>query len=159
MRSLLSGSMSHTDPTLITLSEPKPFLTQSPAVSAPQTPKSRCGSLAAGGGERDRTDDLRLAKPALSQLSYAPQAAAQTEVGYRADKRRPIRKRTLKSSLWPMPVVGRGGLEPPTSRLSSARPNQLSYQPSADAPERDFGVCGAETAGEWVRKGFGSERM
>ena len=25
-----------------------------------------------GGGERDRTDDLRLAKPALSQLSYAP---------------------------------------------------------------------------------------
>ena len=24
------------------------------------------------GGERDRTDDLRLAKPALSQLSYAP---------------------------------------------------------------------------------------
>ena len=25
-----------------------------------------------GGGGRDRTDDLRLAKPALSQLSYAP---------------------------------------------------------------------------------------
>ncbi len=25
-----------------------------------------------GGGERDRTDDLRLAKPALSQLSYTP---------------------------------------------------------------------------------------
>lgn len=24
------------------------------------------------GGRRDRTDDLRLAKPALSQLSYAP---------------------------------------------------------------------------------------
>lgn len=29
-------------------------------------------SNAFGGGERDRTDDLRLAKPALSQLSYAP---------------------------------------------------------------------------------------
>ena len=29
-------------------------------------------SLAAGGAERDRTDDLRLAKPALSQLSYSP---------------------------------------------------------------------------------------
>jgi hypothetical protein len=25
-----------------------------------------------GGGERARTDDLRLAKPALSQLSYTP---------------------------------------------------------------------------------------
>ena len=25
-----------------------------------------------GGGERDRTDGLRLAKPALSQLSYTP---------------------------------------------------------------------------------------
>ncbi len=27
-----------------------------------------------GGAERDRTDDLRLAKPALSQLSYSPVA-------------------------------------------------------------------------------------
>ncbi len=27
---------------------------------------------AIGGAERDRTDDLRLAKPALSQLSYSP---------------------------------------------------------------------------------------
>jgi hypothetical protein len=32
-------------------------------------PKKAC---CVGGGERDRTDDLRLAKPALSQLSYAP---------------------------------------------------------------------------------------
>jgi hypothetical protein len=28
-----------------------------------------------GGGERARTDDLRLAKPALSQLSYTPENA------------------------------------------------------------------------------------
>ncbi len=27
-----------------------------------------------GGGNRDRTGDLRLAKPTLSQLSYAPTA-------------------------------------------------------------------------------------
>lgn len=27
-------------------------------------------------------------------------------------------------------LVGLGGLEPPTSRLSSARSNQLSYKPS-----------------------------
>jgi hypothetical protein len=29
-----------------------------------------------GGGERDRTDDLLLAKQALSQLSYTPLEAA-----------------------------------------------------------------------------------
>src|SRR3982750_3554311 len=29
-------------------------------------------SLKSGGGERDRTDDLLLAKQALSQLSYTP---------------------------------------------------------------------------------------
>ena len=34
--------------------------------STPQHPK------ALGGGDRDRTDDLLLAKQALSQLSYAP---------------------------------------------------------------------------------------
>src|SRR5690606_27454327 len=32
---------------------------------------SRRGGVA-GGADRDRTDDLRLAKPALSQLSYSP---------------------------------------------------------------------------------------
>lgn len=30
-------------------------------------------------------------------------------------------------------MVGLGGLEPPTSRLSSARSNQLSYKPLAQA--------------------------
>ena len=29
-------------------------------------------AVARSGAERDRTDDLRLAKPALSQLSYSP---------------------------------------------------------------------------------------
>lgn len=32
----------------------------------------RIGNPASGGGRRDRTDDLMLAKHALSQLSYAP---------------------------------------------------------------------------------------
>ena len=62
-----------------------------------------------GGARRDRTDDLMLAKHALSQLSYGP-------VSRPAGAQRPV-------------VVGLGGLEPPTSRLSSARSNQLSYKP------------------------------
>jgi hypothetical protein len=32
------------------------------------------GNLKAGGASRDRTDDLKLAKLALSQLSYGPMA-------------------------------------------------------------------------------------
>ncbi|CAN0559674.1 unnamed protein product, partial [Laminaria digitata] len=53
-------------------------------------------SKAVGGGRRDRTDDLMLAKHALSQLSYAPVNS----------------------------VVGLGRLELPTSRLSGVRSNQ-----------------------------------
>ena len=62
-----------------------------------------------GGDERPRTADLLLAKQALYQLSYTPTF--------------PIRR--FHSFL-----VGRGGLEPPTPRLSSVCSNQLSYQPS-----------------------------
>ena len=57
-----------------------------------------------GGGGRDRTDDLKLAKLPLSQLSYAP----------------------IKL------LVGQGRFELPTSRLSSARSNQLSYWPETE---------------------------
>ena len=59
-----------------------------------------------GGANRDRTDDLKLAKLALSQLSYGPVAVEFVD--------------------W---MVGLGRLELPTSRLSSARSNQLSYKP------------------------------
>ena len=64
-----------------------------------------------GGGERDRTDDLVLAKHALSQLSYTPEQSILQREKPNVD----------------MKLVGQGGLEPPTSRLSSARSNQLSY--------------------------------
>ena len=57
------------------------------------------------GADRDRTDDIQLAKLALSQLSYSP-------------GRHP-----------PTTAMGLGGLEPPTSRLSGARSSQLSYRP------------------------------
>ena len=54
----------------------------------------------AGGANRDRTDDLLLAKQALSQLSYGPNN-----------------------------LVGLGRVELPTSPLSGVRSNQLSYRP------------------------------
>ena len=57
--------------------------------------------IAAGGARRNRTDDLLLAKQALSQLSYGP-------------ARR---------------MVGLGRVELPTSPLSGVRSNQLSYRP------------------------------
>ena len=66
-----------------------------------------------GGAERDRTDDLLLAKQALSQLSYGPNHWS------------------IIAQSGPEPalsnLVGQGRFELPTSRLSSARSNQLSY--------------------------------
>ena len=62
-----------------------------------------------GGGDRVRTDDLLRARQPLSQLSYAP------------------------GQLEYVSVVGIGRLELPTSRLSGARSNQLSYIPGAGA--------------------------
>ena len=55
-----------------------------------------------GGAGRDRTDDLKLAKLPLSQLSYSPFLAI---------------------------MVGLGRFELPTSPLSGVRSNQLSYRP------------------------------
>ena len=85
-----------------------------------------------GGASRDRTDDLRLAKPALSQLSYGP-----------VRKARPDLKNWSAAflfgggdnhlSLMRAEVGGPGRLELPTSRLSSARSNQLSYRPGRPA--------------------------
>ena len=69
-----------------------------------------------GGARRDRTDDLMLAKHALSQLSYGP---------VRRDNRQ-LEAGGANSSDG---MVGLGRLELPTSRLSSARSNQLSYKP------------------------------
>jgi hypothetical protein len=62
-----------------------------------------------GGAGRDRTGGLRLAKPALSQLSYSP------------CRGKPLAGRRM---------VGLSGLEPLTSRLSGGRSNQLSYRPT-----------------------------
>ena len=62
-----------------------------------------------GGGERVRTDDLLLAKQALSQLSYTPvYETPRHKVGCE--------------------MVGLGRLELPTSRLSGVRSNQAELQ-------------------------------
>jgi hypothetical protein len=58
-----------------------------------------------GGADRDRTDDIQLAKLALSQLSYGPGLEGRS-------------------------VVGLGRFELPTPRLSSVCSNQLSYRPA-----------------------------
>ena len=72
-----------------------------------------------GGADRDRTDDLMLAKHALSQLSYGPVRGS--GISNRVSD-------PIPDSCGLMPeLVGLGRFELPTSRLSSARSNQLSY--------------------------------
>lgn len=76
-----------------------------------------------GGARRDRTDDLKLAKLALSQLSYGP----------------------VHQDKWSsLKLVGLSGLEPLTSRLSGVCSNHLSYRPSEKqtAFRRQFLVTG-----------------
>ncbi len=89
-----------------------------------------------GGARRDRTDDLMLAKHALSQLSYGPFPGGKPqEVSQKvksANGSVALRSPDAK-------MVGLGRLELPTSRLSSARSNQLSYKPQAQA--RPCGVA------------------
>ena len=102
-----------------------------------------------GGARRDRTDDLKLAKLALSQLSYGPDLLACLAVA-RGNKRPPspfgLRRGSLLS-LRERRLVGLGRVELPTSRLSSARSNQLSYRPnSASAPLCDLKERETKTA-------------
>ena len=83
-----------------------------------------------GGADRDRTDDLKLAKLALSQLSYGPIRMS--------DVREQMSEKIFRHpTIWHLParkagVVGPGGVEPPTSRLSGVRSNHLSYEPLSD---------------------------
>ena len=63
-----------------------------------------------GGADRDRTDDILLAKQALSQLSYSPIP-------------------TSIAKLMERKVVGLDRFELSTSPLSGVRSSQLSYRP------------------------------
>ncbi len=114
---------------------------------------------ASGGARRDRTDDLMLAKHALSQLSYGPSLglAAQACVpcsSLKRRRRRPsprlprasaraagrpcercrVRGANPGSPSPPRIVVGLGRLERPTSPLSGVRSNHLSYRPGQTRP-------------------------
>src|SRR5215472_18968063 len=82
---------------------------------APPPLLSRLRGSKSGGARRDRTDDLLLAKQALSQLSYGPDRDQIPEIRFQY-----------------LELVGLGRFELPTSRLSSARSNQLSYKPGSD---------------------------
>src|SRR4051812_13083348 len=94
-------------------------------------------SIPSGGARRDRTDDLMLAKHALSQLSYGPvpedecfQRAHCVLAFAGATTQQPSFKRACRAEAAEQRrLVGLGRLELPTSRLSSARSNQLSYKP------------------------------
>ena len=100
---------------------------------------ARCGDQPSGGARRDRTDDLMLAKHALSQLSYGPKANAKHSPTARQLIREANGRKRRNQSIAAHPLnkmVGLGGLEPPTSRLSSARSNQLSYKPEPWTRER-----------------------
>ena len=74
------------------------------SLDALHAPRAAARGNHRGGADRDRTDDLRLAKPALSQLSYGPSV-----IGARP--------------------VGLARLELATSPLSGVRSNHLSYRP------------------------------
>jgi hypothetical protein len=104
-----------------------------------------------GGARRDRTDDLLLAKQALSQLSYGPApvhvgwlakligspsrsscAADSARLRYASARQPSLRWRERR-------LVGLGRFELPTSRLSSARSNQLSYKPGSGISHQETG--------------------
>ena len=117
---------------------PRQVAQSSPNVAQPRPTAGRCRwylsvqlrcacrpakfCFAGGGGERIRTDDLLLAKQALSRLSYTPRA--RRPIAANRNRRIAAVPGLCNPAVW---MVGQGGFEPPTSRLSSARSNQLSY--------------------------------
>ena len=103
-----------------------------------------------GGDERNRTADPLLARQVLSQLSYTPTWRWLLAIGFQL-----LNHQTLTK------LVGLGGLEPPTSRLSGVRSNQLSYkpflirQPPAFPCRLQHSIIGRFSLNRRVRDGYG----
>jgi hypothetical protein len=87
----------------------------------------------AGGASRDRTGDLKLAKLALSQLSYGPDFCAGVSQPKLRQTAHPssfaLRASEDNLAAAQRRLVGPGRVERPTSRLSGVRSNHLSYEP------------------------------
>jgi hypothetical protein len=96
---------------------------------APRAGRAVAARPASGGDDRDRTDDPLLAKQVLSQLSYAPNPGTT----WPPSSDHPIPPHPAANTTGailangPTVLVGQGGFEPPTPRLSSVCSNQLSY--------------------------------
>ena len=121
-RSVFELDVGPLDADLDPASRAYPFFTMSRKPPLRQAAKpfpscvGRSRSPGSGGARRDRTDDLLLAKQALSQLSYGPVSSRPFQAN------NPDRERHKG-------LVGLERFELSTSRLSSARSNQLSYRP------------------------------
>ena len=123
----------------------------SPSLSSVATPRV-ARRAKRGGARRDRTDDLMLAKHALSQLSYGPKTLRRRPSSLFELRRARIALRLLRGCATcsqRRSVVGLGRLELPTSRLSSARSNQLSYKPLTLFLKKGLETCSRASA--WRR--------
>ena len=105
----------------------------------------------ANGDGEIRTLDPLLARQVLSQLSYTPMDAG---LSFRTSL-------PVFSFVCSLLGVGLSGLEPPTSRLSGVRSNQLSYkpigirQPPAFPCRLQHSIIGRLSLNHRVRDGYG----
>ncbi len=96
-----------------------------------------------GGAERDRTDDLLLAKQALSQLSYSPFSLRHALLlGLARDLCSPLLGASYASARLASILVGLDGFEPSTPALSRRCSNQLSYRPRVRHQMTAMTPCG-----------------
>ena len=131
----------------------------------------------AAGARRTTTNSVhpRSLERNAGNLTVCDQTVWWSQTG---SNRRPhaCKARALPTELWPRQttedgrssilrrpnLVGLGGLEPPTSRLSSARSNQLSYKPELNAyprharwkvfhPAKPLGFASRERGAELTR--------
>ena len=148
---------------LFTMTKSSPFSRRAPfdlsrrqgIFPSEQVRSCKSAAAPAGGASRDRTGDLKLAKLALSQLSYGP-------CRFHRRPRRRLRSRPVPPATTTSPakqagstgdhdvareayrlqMVGPEGFEPSTPRLSSVCSNQLSYRPYRVAEPCSGKGCG-----------------